>query len=416
MASALTFDGVTKQFRGARTYRSLRDDLASAVGRVAGGRRDGNAVIRALEDVSFEIPEGEAFAIIGPNGAGKTTALKLASRIMYPTSGRLLVRGRVGALIEVGTGLHPELTGRENVNLYGRILGLSRRDVRRRFEQIVDFAGIGPALEQPVKQFSSGMQLRLGFALAAHLEPDVLLVDEAIAVGDASFQYRCVERMSELVREGRTLVFVSHDMAAVEALCRRAILLQKGRIEADGPAREIVRGYLRAVEAELTGQVARDTIARAGPLEITRVSLHDAAGTEVDSIGLDDPLVARLHYRASEPVQDPIFEVGVTDGRVGSLALASMLVDGRTPGMLHGDGYVECRFERLPFVPRVYELWGGVRTSSGVGELVQWQRLGVFRLRGEVDAAGKGAVAHLMMKAPVRVDYRWTLRPGSAVD
>jgi lipopolysaccharide transport system ATP-binding protein len=416
MAAALTFDRVAKHFPPARAYRSLRDDLASAFGRAVGARADGAAVVRALDDVSFDVPDGQAFALIGPNGAGKTTALKLASRIMYPTSGRLRVHGRVGALIEVGTGLHPELTGRENVNLYGRILGLTRGDVRRRFDDIVEFAGIGRALEQPVKQFSSGMQLRLGFALAAHLEPDILLVDEAIAVGDASFQHRCVERMSELVREGRTLVFVSHDMAAVEALCQRAILLRKGRVEADGRARDVVRGYLHAVEAELTGRAAADTVSARGPLDILRVSLHDAAGAEVDAIGVDDPLVARLHYRAAEPVEDPIFEVGVTDGRVGSLALASMLVDGRTPGVLHGEGYVECRFERLPLVPRMYEVWGGVRTASGVGELVQWQRLGVFRLRGDVEAAGKGAVAHLMTKAPVRIEYRWTVRPASARD
>ena len=411
MVAALSFESVSKQFRGAKTYRSLRDDVASVVGRATGRRREPRGVVSALDDISFDVPEGQAFAVIGPNGAGKTTALKLASRIMYPTTGRLRVRGRVGALIEVGTGLHPELSGRENVNLYGRILGLSRRDVRRRFDQIVEFAGIGPALEQPVKQFSSGMQLRLGFALAAHLEPDVLLVDEAIAVGDASFQYRCVERMSELVREGRTLVFVSHDMASVEALCQRAILLQHGRIQADGPARDIVRDYLQAVEAELTSRAPRAPVS-GGPLEIIRVSLHDATGAEVDAIGLDDPLVARVHYRAVEPVEDPIFEIGVSDGRVGSLALASMLVDGQTPGTLRGEGYVECRFERLPLIPRVYEIWGGVRTSTGVGELVQWQRLGVFRLRGDVDASGKGAVAHLMTKAPVRVEYSWTVRPG----
>jgi len=415
MTAALTFDRVSKHFRGAKMYRSLRDDLASVFTRSRADDRNGAAVVRALDDVSFDVPEGQSFAVIGPNGAGKTTALKLASRIMYPTRGRLGVRGRVGALIEVGTGLHPELTGRENVKLYGRILGLSRRDVRRRFDEIVEFAGIGPALEQPVKQFSSGMQLRLGFALAAHLEPDVLLVDEAIAVGDASFQHRCVERMAELVREGRTLVFVSHDMAAVEALCHRAILLQRGRIEADGPARDIVRRYLSAVEAELTGRAPRETVS-AGPLEIVRVSLHEESGAEADAVGLDDPLIVRIHYRATQPVDEPIFEVGVTDGRVGSLALASMLVDGRTPGTLHGDGCVECRFERLPLVPRVYEVWGGVRTASGVGELVQWQRFGVFRLRGEVDAAGKGAVAHLMTKAPVRVDYHWTVVPDSSGD
>src|SRR5213078_4708689 len=168
--------------------------------------------------------------------------------------GVVRVRGRVGALIEVGTGLHWELTGRENTQLYGRILGLSGRDIDRRFDEIVEFAGIGSAIDQPVKQYSSGMQLRLGFSVAAHVEPDILLVDEAIAVGDAGFQYRCVERMGELVREGRTLVFVSHNMSAIESLCERAVLLDHGRIVDDGPARDVVREYLRAVEAELMAE------------------------------------------------------------------------------------------------------------------------------------------------------------------
>ena len=235
MATAISFDDVTKRYRGGREYRSLRDDLSAVV-----RRRPPRDVVTAVDHLSLEIAEGESFAIIGHNGAGKTTALKLVTRIAFPTEGRIRVRGRVGALIEVGTGMHPELTGRENVMLYGRILGLSRNDVRRRFDEIVEFAGIGPALEQPVKQFSSGMQLRLGFALAAHLEPDVLVVDEAIAVGDAAFQYRCVERMGELVRSGRTLVFVSHDMSAVEALCKRAVILERCGLSAQSLARSIV--------------------------------------------------------------------------------------------------------------------------------------------------------------------------------
>src|SRR5215217_4550985 len=187
MPAAIEFFDVSKRFRGGKNYGMARDDLVAFV---RGRFRRANEV-HALEDINLEIPEGQAFGLLGDNGAGKTTLLKLASRITYPSTGRIRVRGRVGALIEVGTGLHPELTGRENIGLYGRILGIPRREIMRRFDEIVDFAEIGPALEQPVKQFSSGMQLRLGFSLAAHLEPDVLLVDEAIAVGDAGFQYRC---------------------------------------------------------------------------------------------------------------------------------------------------------------------------------------------------------------------------------
>ena len=407
MATALQFEHVSKHYRGARSYQMLRDDLIQLL---PGRRRERREMVRALEDVSFSVEEGESFAIIGRNGAGKTTALKLATRISFPTTGKLRVRGRVGALIEVSTGLHPELTGRENVHLYGRILGLARRDIRRRFDEIVDFAEIGRALEQPVKQYSSGMQLRLGFSLAAHLEPDLLLVDEAIAVGDVGFQHRCVERMAQLVREGRTLGFVSHDMSAVESLCDRAILLENGEIAADGPARDVVRRYLESIESELGARSAASSISASGPLRIDRVTLHDGSGTETDSVSVSGQLVVRLHYRTAEPVRAPVFEIGITDGRSGSLALASMLVDGQTPELLDGAGYVECRFESLPLVPRTYELWGGVRTGEGVGELVEWQRLGVFRMLGDVGGEGKGAVSQLMTKAPVRVDYAWDVR------
>ncbi len=414
MAAAITFDRVSKHFRGARKYRALRDDLVGAAGRLVGLRRSPEHVVKALDDVSFDVEDGQSFAIIGHNGAGKTTALKLASRITYPTSGKIRVRGRVGALIEVGTGMHPELTGRENVDLYGRILGFSRRDVRRRFDQIVEFAGIGPALDQPVKQFSSGMQLRLGFALAAHLEPDVLLVDEAIAVGDAGFQYRCVERMSELVREGRTLVFVSHNMSAIETLCERAIMLRDGQVVLDASAREVIREYLRGVEAELMEADTGRAAGAGGVLEIVRVSLHGADGDEVDEAVAGEPMTVRLHYHASRLVTRPIFEVGLSDGRIGPFALASMLIDGAAPERLEGDGYVDCTFSDLPLLPRVYELWGGVRGEAGFGDLVDWQRLRFFRVAGEVEETGLAAVSHSLTNAPVRLPYEWSFGPNGA--
>jgi ABC-type polysaccharide/polyol phosphate transport system ATPase subunit len=414
MSAAISFDRVTKHYRGAREYRALRDDLAGVVGSIAGRKRSPRTPVRALEDVSFEIPEGQAFALIGANGAGKTTALRMASRITYPTSGRIRVRGRVGALIEVGTGMHPELSGRENIWLYGRILGLTRRDIANRFDTIVDFAGIGRAIDQPVKQFSSGMQLRLGFSLAAHLEPDVLLVDEAIAVGDAGFQYRCVERMSELVREGRTLVFVSHDMSAIETLCERVVLLKRGEIALDGPAREVVREYLLGVEAERLASDADAETASDSMLEIFRVSIHNAEGQEISEVPAEQPMGIRLHYRARDPVDGPIFSIGLSDGRLGCFALASMLVDGNAPELIAGEGYVECVFDGLPLMPRTYEIWGSVRGSSGFGDLVDWQKLRLFRVSGEVIGGGKSAITHSMADAPVRIPYRWRISNGSA--
>ena len=227
MSTALEFDHVSKVY-DSHYYRTLRDAVVAASGRLVGRRAESPLVERALEQVTFTIEEGESVALIGRNGAGKTTALKLATRILFPTSGVIRVRGRVSALIEVGTGLHPELTGRENVQLFGRILGFKPNEIAARFDEIVSFSGVERSLEIPVKYYSSGMQLRLGFSLAAHLEPDILMVDEAIAVGDAGFQYRCVERMREVVQSGRTLVFVSHDLGAVEAPRRPRDLARSG--------------------------------------------------------------------------------------------------------------------------------------------------------------------------------------------
>jgi ABC-type polysaccharide/polyol phosphate transport system ATPase subunit len=403
--NAIVFDRVSKHYHRTRR-RALREDLAAVVPWVRAAQGGTDDLIEALDDVSFEIPEGQSFALIGENGAGKTTALKLASRISYPTRGRIGVRGRVGALIEVGTGMHPELTGRENVQLYGRILGFSRREIQRRFDEIVSFAGIGLAIEQPVKQFSSGMQLRLGFALAAHLEPDVLLVDEAIAVGDAGFQYRCAERMSELVREGRTLVFVSHDMSAIEALCERTVLLRQGRVVLDGPTGDVIRSYLLGVqERRLEEDVTRPT---AGPeLEIVRVTLHDQAGAAIDDAVAQRPLRIRLHYLARQPIPEPIFTVGLGEGTLGCFALATMSIDGSTPALIEGEGSIDCVFSDLPLLPRVYEIWGSVRGRTGFGDLVDWQRLRLFRVGGSVDGAGRSAVTHSLAYAPIRIPYAW---------
>jgi len=410
---AIEFDRVTKRYRFGVKNVSVRDDIGRGVRRALGRSEEESLhkTLHALDDVSLVVPEGEAFAVIGDNGAGKTTALKVASRITYPSSGRVRVRGRVGALIEVGTGMHPELTGRENVDLYGRILGFSRSEIRRRFEEIVAFADIGGAIDRPVKQFSSGMQLRLGFSLAAHLEPDVLLVDEAISVGDAGFQYRCVERISDLVREGRTLVFVSHNMSAIEALCDRAVLLRQGQIAADGPAREVIKDYLHGVEEGLL---------KAGPsrkprygeeVELLGLELLDGEGRGVDAIPVGGALSVRMTVRTSRPIPRPAIELGISDGRIGPLIRASTVADGRPVGELSGESTVECTFPQLPLMPRVYELWGGIKDESGLGELLRWQRLRLFRVEGSTKQTGIAAVSESLITAPVQVPYEWRI-PG----
>jgi hypothetical protein len=302
--------------------------------------------------------------------------------------------------------MHPELTGRENVYLYGRILGFRRTDIKARFDHVVEFAGIGAAIDQPVKQYSSGMQLRLGFSIAAHLEPDVLLVDEAIAVGDEGFQYRCTERMAALVREGKTLVFVSHNLSAVETLCSRAILLRAGKIAAEGAARDVVREYYESVHGERLSEEELGGRAAGGDLEITAVTFHDPGGSRIDELVAGRPMMVRLHYRAMKPIRKPMFSVGLSDGRTGCIFIASMLVDGKTPSLISGSGYVDCVFEDLPLLPRTYEVWGSVRGEAGFGDLVDWQRLRLVRVRGEISGNGVSAVSSIEW-APVKVPYHW---------
>lgn len=247
--SAIVARSLSKRFRlgqGAR-YGRLSESVWEGLRRPfrrAGGAGSGDPYLWALKEVSFDVAEGEVLGVIGRNGSGKTTLLKVLSRIIEPTSGEADIDGRVGSLLEVGTGFHPELTGRENIFLAGAVLGMGRAEVVRKFDDIVAFAETGPFLETPVKRYSSGMYVRLAFAVAAHLEPEILLVDEVLAVGDAAFQKRCLGKIDDVARGGRTVLFVSHNMAAVEHLCTRAILLRSGRLERSGAPSDVVGHYL----------------------------------------------------------------------------------------------------------------------------------------------------------------------------
>jgi lipopolysaccharide transport system ATP-binding protein len=253
---AIRVEGLGKDYLlGQRVlgYSTLRETLSHAATRVL---RRGHAasapveVIRALDDLTFTIQRGDTVGFIGHNGAGKSTLLKILSRITEPTRGFGEIRGRVGALLEVGTGFHPELTGRENIFLNGAVLGMRSREIQRRFDEIVAFAEVERFLDTPVKRYSSGMTVRLAFAVAAHLEPEVLIVDEVLAVGDTAFQRRCLDRMAEVAQEGRTVLFVSHNMSVVRRLCRRAIVLERGRVVADAGVEPAVTAYLATIEEQ----------------------------------------------------------------------------------------------------------------------------------------------------------------------
>ncbi|MDQ3804714.1 MAG: ABC transporter ATP-binding protein [Acidobacteriota bacterium] len=252
MRPVIRAEGVSKRFRiGARqaAYSTLRESLTYVVSapfrRGRGWAGGGDDTLWALREVGFEVEAGEAVALVGRNGAGKSTLLKILSRITEPTAGRVELYGRVGSLLEVGTGFHPELTGRENIYLSGALLGMRREEIRRKFDEIVAFSEVERFIDTPVKRYSSGMYMRLAFAVAAHLDPEILLVDEVLAVGDANFQKKCLGKMSEVAHRGRTVLFVSHNMTAVSQLCPRAILLAEGRVERDGPTPEVIAEYLK---------------------------------------------------------------------------------------------------------------------------------------------------------------------------
>jgi lipopolysaccharide transport system ATP-binding protein len=305
---ALRVTGLGKQYQvGEReSYLALRDAIARAVAsplaRLTGAaRRDSGAADRtfwALQDVSFDLPPGEALGIIGRNGAGKSTLLKILSRITEPTAGEAVVSGRVGALLEVGTGFHPELTGRENVLLNGAILGMSRREVQRKIVDIVDFAGVDRFVDTPVKRYSTGMRARLAFAVAAYLETEILIVDEVLAVGDAEFQRKCMGTMGEAARSGRTVLFVTHNMAAVETLCRRSIWLDRGRCIADGPTSEVVSQYLSTSFSAL-GERNWPTLGVApgnDTVRVRRAVVRPESGAATDVIGVQTPIAVEVEY------------------------------------------------------------------------------------------------------------------------
>jgi ABC-type polysaccharide/polyol phosphate transport system ATPase subunit len=414
MSWAVKFEGVSKRYRGGGPrYSSLRHDLSQGfkrIGRLFSSNAAEPQGKLALDDVSFEVQQGESFAIVGPNGAGKTTALRIISRITYPTAGRVQVRGRVGALIEVGAGVHPELTARENIWLYGQILGMSKADVRRRFDAIVTFAELEDAIDTPVKMYSSGMQLRLGFAVASHLDPDVFVVDEALAVGDAGFQAKCVERMTRLVAEGRSLLFVSHNLLAVEALCQRSAFLLDGRIQRASSTREVLKEYVGWVDDRVRRRKSVvDRVVGRG-LAIERTSVHDSVGNENYVFDSGESIEVHIVVSAVTTLARPWFSLGISDGRPGTLILCSMLEGHEGFDLGPGQHIVVCRLGPLPLESGVYELYVGVREAKGAADLLDWTRIGAIRVSSSRELVGPGALTTSWMYGAVRVPHSWSLR------
>ena len=323
----------------------------------------------ALRDVSFAVPRGETLGIIGHNGAGKSTILKLLSNITSPTEGEITINGRLSALIEVGSGFHPELTGRENVYLNGAILGMRRREITEKLDSIAEFAGVRQFLDTPVKRFSSGMYVRLGFSIAAHLDPDILLLDEVLAVGDAAFQEKCLNRIGELKRAGTTIVFISHDLAAVERVCDRVMLLRRGEVAAEGAPREIIAEYQSHVEAS-TLNVERTAVA-GDSAEVLRLSFRDEAGVRAPAYRTGSPLAARVEFVARERVADAVFEIVLSTADREVICHLTTEVSGGRLNLEPGEGVLEFFCPELGLPPGLYYADAAVK-ERGAPEAIHW--------------------------------------------
>jgi len=295
-------EAIKSPLKNYRKYRSLYkfDDVSNDFDKSPGDQSD---IIWALNEVSFKIKEGEVVGIIGKNGAGKSTLLKILSKITEPTNGKVFIRGRISSLLEVGTGFHPELTGRENVYLNGTILGMRKEEIDRKFDEIIEFSGIEKFIDTPVKRFSSGMKVRLAFAVSAHLEPEILLIDEVLAVGDAAFQKKCLNKMQDVGKQGRTVLFVSHNMTAVTRLCDRTILLDNGRVIIDGPSSEVVGEYLNS-ELGTIGTREWPELSKAPGNEMVRLRalrIRNDTGKLTETIDVRKPVAIEMEYEVLEP-------------------------------------------------------------------------------------------------------------------
>jgi ABC-2 type transport system ATP-binding protein len=390
--------GVSKKFR---LIRERNNTLKATVMR---GRRVVADDFWALKDVTFRVFPGETFGLIGENGSGKSTMLKCLTRILRPTTGAVTVSGKVSALLELGAGFHPELTGRENVFLNGAILGLSQKDLRQRFDEIVDFAGVGPFIDEPVKNYSSGMYVRLGFSVAINVDPDVLLVDEVLAVGDEAFQRKCSEKFAELRHRGKTIILVSHNLGGVQNLCHRVAWFSHGQLMEVGRPREVIDAYTSTVHVDRQVDEGGHTRWGTGEARIVAVELLDHEEQRVDRVPGGSPAGLRVHYEVDEPIERPI--VGLSVRTLDGFEISTLTnQDGDcVPEMLSGAGYFEVTFDQMRLLPGTYDLSASV---------TDFTTLHVYDMRTDVLRFDVDRGTHREARGVVALGGRWNLpAPG----
>lgn len=407
-------EGLSKRYKlGQFNALSIREEVERLFSRMA-REAETSADFWALQDVSFTVKPGEVVGIIGRNGAGKSTLLKVLSRVTEPTRGLARIRGRVASLLEVGTGFHPELTGRENIFLNGAILGMSRAEIRAKFDEIVAFAEITKFLDTPVKRYSSGMYVRLAFAVAAHLEPEVLIVDEVLAVGDAEFQKKCLGKMQEVSETGgRTVLFVSHNMSAVKELCSRALLIEGGRVKRDGPAARVVDEYFSTVSASDEIDLSRAAHHGAGQWSrLHKLQLLNKEGRGITSVLLGEPLVARILVEITLPTTR--VEVGLKiSSRYGvAIHYFASSWEGLEPDLDPGFYWFETKIPAIHLYPGTY-LLGAWASRPGAPSDTNVQEVGaLYVLAANITGRPNRIEEYAVSGSEVYAPSEWTMRPA----
>ena len=392
---AINFNHVSKRYR---VYRESENGNPSRLRRLlrSGSTKD----FWAVNDVSFTVARGEALGIIGHNGAGKSTILKLLYNITRPTRGEITIEGKLSALIEVASGFHPELTGRENVYLNGSLLGMRRAEITRKLPSIVEFAGVAPFIDMPVKRYSTGMYLRLGFAIAAHLEADVLLLDEVLAVGDANFQAKCINRVTELKKAGKTIVFVSHNLSAVESLCDRTLLLDHGQVVTSGPPKNVIAEYEQLRLAQPPSEATNGSHGSGDPTAATinSVSFLDPAGQKTMSFSTGNPFQMTVEYTVHRNLEDVILDVYFFSV-FGNLH-THLSTDTEELDLSPGAGVVEFSCPEISLGEAAYNVEVAIRSRNGsFNDYIDYKRAGVINV-------ARGKPVHGVFHTP----HTWNVR------
>lgn len=398
-----------KRSRYATLRESIMELLTVASRRQESGKKgrrsDEDNHLWALRDVSFSITQGEVVGIIGRNGAGKSTLLKILARITEPSAGRVRLHGRVGSLLEVGTGFHPELTGRENVFLSGSILGMKRAEIIARFDEIVSFSGVERFIDTPVKRYSSGMMVRLAFAVAAHLEPEILLIDEVLAVGDAAFQRKCLGKLESVAKEGRTVIFVSHNMGLVQALCDRAVFLRHGAMYADGPAANVVSMYLQSLEEHVDSADLLTREERQGPGDVKLARIDVRAGEGLPQSTLSSGQFAQFTFHVTQVLPGLSCSFTIYDQQGQPVTYFDSAIAGNGDSLGHASNELVCMVQQCLLIPGRYRVNAALYLG---GEMQDHLEGAVFFdvIHGSIDGrnvaedAGYGSVA---------IPHRWRL-------